>query len=158
MGGGLPFAHGRSRGPAYPETDLAPRDRIAPCAATPFARGVMASTAFTAARLHRWAGEPGHRVCRRPPAGAVLWAVAVHLGDPDRPDLDLPDDRVLRRRPPGRPSPGRETSVSVSRRGRSSYGGHPDCVTTDPFAGSDRLRAGVRGAGPRLADFRHRAL
>src|SRR6266566_4752071 len=81
-GGRLPFANGRSRGPAYPETDLAPRDRIrtGPCAATPFARGVMASTAFTAARLYRRAGEPGHRVCRCAPAGAVLWTIAVHLG------------------------------------------------------------------------------
>src|SRR2546423_14404350 len=120
MGGGLPFAHGRSRGPAYPETDLAPRDRIAPCAATPFARGVMASTAFTAARLHRRAGEPGHRVCGRPPAGAVLWAVTVHLGGADRADLDLPDNRVLRRRPPGRPPPGCGTAGFIRRCGRSS--------------------------------------
>src|SRR6266566_1929238 len=159
-GGRLPFANGRSRGPAYPETDLAPRDRIraGPCAATPFARGVMASTAFTAARLYRRAGEPGHRVCRRAPAGAVLWTIAVHLGDADRADLDLPDDRVLRRRPAGRPPPGRETALSVGRGSCPAYRGHPDRVATDPLAGPDRLRAAVRGAGARVIDFRHRAV
>ena len=118
----------------------------------------MASTAFTAARLHRRAGEPGHRVCRRPLAGSILWTVAVHLGHADRPDLDLPDDRVLRRRPPGRPPPGREASVSVSRRRGAADGGHPDRVATDSFSGPDRLRAGVRRAGAWLTDFRHRAV
>src|SRR5207247_3136679 len=104
----------------------------------------MASTAFTAARLYRRAGEPGHRVCRCALAGAVLRTIAVHLGDADRSDLDLPDDRVLRRRPPGRPPPGRETALSVGRGSCPAYRGHPDRVATGPFAGPYRLRGAVR--------------
>src|SRR2546429_1455196 len=145
---------------AYPETDLAPRDRIraGPCATTPVAGLGLAQPIVAAARLYGRAGEPGHRVCRCTPPGAVLWTVAVHLGDADRPDLDLPNDRVLRRRPPGRPPPGREAPVSVSRRGGSPYRRHPDPVATDPLSGPVRLRAGVRGAGAGLTDFRHRAV
>src|SRR3989442_1970654 len=148
------------RVPAYPETDLATRDRIRArsCATNPIAGLGLAHPVAAAAGLHRRAGEPGHRVCRCSVAGTVLWAVIVHLGDADRADFDLPDDRLLRRRPPGRPPPRRETSVSVNGRGRSSYGGHPDRLATDPFTGPDRLRAGVRPAGPLLTDFRDRAV
>src|SRR2546426_5589629 len=146
--------------PAYPETDLATRDRIRArsCATTPIAGLGLAHPVAAAAGLHRRAGEPGHRVCRCSVAGAVLWAVIVHLGDADRADLDLPDDRLLRRRPPGRPAPRRETSVSVNGRGGPSNGGHPDRLATDPFTGPDRLRAGVRRAGPWPTDFRDRAV
>src|SRR5205814_7900562 len=144
---------------AYPETDLAPRDRIraGPCATTPVAGLGLAQPIVAAAGLYGRAGEPGHRVCRCTPAGAVLWTVAVHLGDADRADLDLPDDRVLRRRPPGRPPPGRETAVSVSRCSRSSNGGDSDRVETDPVRCPEWLRPGLRGPGAGLADFRHRA-
>src|SRR2546423_8131617 len=82
---------GGGAAPAYPETDLALRDRIASCAATPVARGVMASAAITAAGLYRRAGEPGPRVCRGTLAGAGLLTVAVHLRDADRAGLDFPD-------------------------------------------------------------------
>src|SRR3989475_9375439 len=146
--------------PAYPETDLAPRDRIraGPCATTPIAGFRLAHPVVAATGLHRRAGEPGHRVCRGALAGALLWAVIVHLGDADRADPDLPDGRVLRRGPPGRPPPRRETALSVGRRGGSSYGGYSDRVATDTFPGPDRLRAGGRRVGPWLTDFRGRVV
>src|SRR5205807_8410624 len=52
---------------AYPETDLAPRDRIRAgrCAATPFACRRLASTAPAGACLHRRSGGPGQRCWRR---------------------------------------------------------------------------------------------
>src|SRR5690349_13234175 len=93
-----------SRAAAYPETDRAPRDRIrvGPSATTPVA-GCGPTAPFVAPTgLHRRAREPGHRVRRGAPAGALLWTVAVHLGHPDRADPDLPDGRLLRRRPVGR--------------------------------------------------------
>src|SRR2546428_5206022 len=144
--------------PAYPETDLAPRDRTraGTCATTPIAGLGLAHPVVAAAGLHRRAGEPGHRVCRGALVGALLWAVVVHLGDADRADPDLPDDRLLRRGAPGRPAPRRETAVSVGRRGGSSYGGYSERVATNTFPGPDRLRAGVRRAGPWLIDFRDR--
>src|SRR3989442_13317519 len=109
----------RRGAPAYPETDLAPRDRIraGTCATHPIAGLGLARPVVAASGLHRRAGEPGHRVCRGALAGAILWAVLVHLGDADRADPDLPDDRLLRRGPPGRPAPRRETALSVCRAG-----------------------------------------
>src|SRR2546428_14165929 len=101
--------------PAYPETDLAPRDRIraGTCATTPIAGLGLAHPVAAAAGLHRRAGEPGHRVCRCSVGGAVLWAVIVHLGGADRAGLDFPDDRLPRPRPSWPPPPPRQSSVSV---------------------------------------------
>src|SRR2546427_5375218 len=121
--------------PAYPETDLAPRDRIraGTCATTPIAGFRLAHPVVAATGLHRRAGEPGHRVCRGALAGALLWAVLVHLGDAGRAGPDFPDGRLLRRGPPGRPPPRGETALSVGRRGGSSYGGPFRCGAGAPF-------------------------
>src|SRR2546425_7247789 len=123
--------------PEYPETDVAPSDRIraGTCATTPIAGFRLAHPVVAATGLHRRAGEPGHRVCRGALAGALLWAVIVHLGDADRADPDLPDGRLLRRGAPGRPAPRRETAVSVGRRGGSSYGGHFHPAPAPTFPG-----------------------
>src|SRR5438309_3869601 len=86
---------GWSRDPAYPESDRALRDhvRVGRPAPTAFAGRALAPPAAATAGLHRRAGEPGHRVRRRPPARALFRAVALYLGNPDRADPDLPDHR-----------------------------------------------------------------
>src|SRR2546428_13586238 len=100
--------------PAYPETDLAPRDRIraGTCATTPIAGLGLAHPVVAAAGLHRRAREPGRRVCRGALAGPLLWAVLVHLGDADRAGPGLPKIRGLSRGPPRRPAPQRRAAVS----------------------------------------------
>src|ERR1700736_5794816 len=82
---------GWSRGPAYPETERARRERprAARRPATPGPGGELARPVVATARLHRGAGEPGHRVRRGTAAGALLRAVAFYLGHADRADPDL---------------------------------------------------------------------
>src|SRR5437660_12116259 len=64
---------------AYPETDLAPRDRIRAgrCAATPFPCRAMASTAPAAAGRHRRPGDAGPAVRPGGVARPVRRAVGV---------------------------------------------------------------------------------
>src|SRR5437660_11061732 len=144
-----------SPGPAYPETDHALRDRIrvgrrAPAAIIGCA---LAWAATAAARLHRWAGEPRNRVLRRPPAGAVLRPVPVHLGNADWPDPDLPDDRLLHGRPAGRSPPGCAAALQAHGGGRAADGGHSDPVAANPVAGAERLRTAVDRSRARVASL-----
>src|SRR2546428_8023373 len=83
--------------PAYPETDLAPRDRIraGTCATTPIAGLGLAHPVVAATGLHRRAGEPGHRAFRGALPGALLWAGRVHLGGADPAAPDLPAAPVI---------------------------------------------------------------
>src|SRR5919108_2660412 len=85
----------------YPESQRATRDRSRTPAAL-CARRLAARTA-PAAGVHWRPGQSRDRVRGGPAAGAILRPIALHLGHADRPDPDLPDDRLLRRRAPGRP-------------------------------------------------------
>src|ERR1700682_3614480 len=136
------------RNSRYPETDRAPGDRVtvARCATPPVAGGGLAPAIVAAAGLHRRSGEPRYRVCRRAPAGAVLWAVALHLGHPDRADPDLPDGRLLHRRAVGRPPARRSAALSVDRRSGPAHGSHPDRVQADLVDCPEWLRASLRPA------------
>src|ERR1700693_5769142 len=139
---GLPFDNQLvAASPRILRRTSAPRDqiRVGPCATSPRTGGALAPAPVAAAGVHRRAGEPGHRVCRLAPAGAVLWAVALHLGHPDRADPDLPDHWVLRWRPVGRPPSRCAAAVSIDRRGGSAYGRHPARVTADPIGRAEWL-------------------
>src|SRR2546422_11435194 len=72
--------------PAYPETDLAPRDRIraGTCATTPIAGFRLAHPVVGATGLHRRAGEPGPRGCPGALGRAPLLGRPFHSGGPGR--------------------------------------------------------------------------
>ena len=116
----------------------------------------MAPAAAAAACVHGRPRQPGHRVRGGSATRPLLRAVALYLGDPDRNDPDLPDDRLLCRRPAGRSSPRRSAPVSDRRRGRAAHGGHPNRLPANPVAGANRLYPALGGPGAGLADLRHR--
>ena len=144
---------GRSQRRAYSESDRALRDRGNSHAVWGGQR--LAPPPAATAGLHGWPRQPGHRVRGSPPARPLFRAVPLNLGDLDRADPDLPDDRLLCRRPAGRSAPRRSPAVSDRRRRRAFDRGDPDRLAADPLAGPDRLRPTLGGARAGLADLGH---